>query len=105
MLRIMARAIVFNGTNFELVKKEVPKPRAGHVVVRITIRPLLYVDVLLHHQVFQALGKPIVPGYEGFGIVHSVLLITHFCTKLWKWHELFEDVDVYEVHGYGLHDW
>jgi NADPH:quinone reductase-like Zn-dependent oxidoreductase len=72
MLRIMARAIVFNGANFELVKKEVPKPRLGHVVVRITIRPILPADLYLHHQVFQENGKPIVPGYEGFGIVHSI---------------------------------
>ena len=75
----MARAIVFNGINFELVKKEAPKPRPGHVVVRITIRPLFHADVYFHHQAFQANGKPIVPGYEGFGIVHSVLLLTHFC--------------------------
>ena len=78
----MARAIVFNGTNFELVKKAVPKPRPGHVVVRITIRPLLHADLILLHYVFD--GKPIVPGYEGFGLVHSVLLLTHFCTKLLK---------------------
>ena len=76
----MARAIVFNGTNFELVKKEVPKPKPRHVVVRMTIRPLLYVDLFFNNRVFQATGKPIIPGYEGFGIVHSVFLLTHFCT-------------------------
>ena len=80
----MARAIVFNGTNFELVKKEVPNPRPRHVVVRITIRPLLYADLYLRQRIFQADGKPIVVGYEGFGIVHSVPLITHFCTKSLK---------------------
>ena len=74
----MARAIVFNGEKLELVTKAVPEPAPGHVVVRITIRPLLPVDLLFRDQVFQALGKPIVPGYEGFGIVHSVRLLTPF---------------------------
>ena len=74
----MARAIVYNGTKLELVQKEVPEPTPGHVVVQITIRPLLHVDLIRRHRVFQAIGKPIVPGYEGFGIVHSVSILTHF---------------------------
>ena len=74
----MARAIVFNGQKMELVTKEVPKPTPGHVVVRITIRPILIVDVALLDQVLKAIGKPIVPGWEGFGIVHSVRLFTPF---------------------------
>ena len=74
----MARAIVFNGQKLELVTKEVPKPTPGHVVVRITIRPLLIADVYFRDHILQAIGKPIVPGFEGFGIVHSVRLLTPF---------------------------
>jgi Zn-dependent alcohol dehydrogenase len=78
----MARAIVFNGTKLELVQKEVSKPTPGHVVVRITIRPLLHVDLFRRHSAFKAIGKPIVPGYEGFGIVHSVRILTHLALLL-----------------------
>ena len=74
----MARAIVFNGQKLELVTKEVPEPTPGHVVVRITIRPLFRTDLYFGHQVIKAVEKPIVLGYKGFRIIHSIILLTLF---------------------------
>ena len=70
----MARAIVYNhyGTNLKLMENEVPEPTHGHVVVQTTIRPVLPVDLYFSHQVFREVLQPIVLGYAGFEIVHSV---------------------------------
>ena len=101
----MARAIVFNGTNLELVQKEVPEPAPGHVVVRITIRPILYVDLIRHAHIFEAIGKPVVPGYEGFGIVHSVRILTHFCMNYWNSMNFWGCWFVWSSWLWVLHDW
>jgi hypothetical protein len=52
-----------------LVTKPVPKAEAGHVVVQITLRPVLPVDLM--HIRFGANGF-FTPGAEGVGIVHDV---------------------------------
>jgi hypothetical protein len=52
-----------------LVTKPVPKAEAGHVVVQITLRPVLLVD-LMH--IRHGANGFFTPGAEGFGIVHDV---------------------------------
>lgn len=77
----MAKGIVYKGDTktYELVTDlPVPEPEPGHVVVHITLRPLNIMDPNFAPIVYQQLGKPIVPGYEGFGIVHSVSQAQHY---------------------------
>ncbi|KAH9552104.1 hypothetical protein CY35_09G046200 [Sphagnum magellanicum] len=50
-----------------LVTKPVPKVKPGHVVVRITLRPVNPTDL-----VSISSNKLRIPGSEGFGIVHEV---------------------------------
>jgi NADPH:quinone reductase-like Zn-dependent oxidoreductase len=52
-----------------LVTKPVPKAEAGHVVVQITLRPILPFDLMC---IRQGANKVFTPGAEGFGIVHDV---------------------------------
>ncbi|CAK9278515.1 unnamed protein product [Sphagnum jensenii] len=52
-----------------LVTKPVPKAEAGHVVVQITLRPVLLVD-LMH--IRHGANGFFTPGAEGFGIVHDI---------------------------------
>ncbi|CAK9237096.1 unnamed protein product [Sphagnum troendelagicum] len=50
-----------------LVTKPVPKAEPGHVVVRITLRPVNPADL------FNISSNTLrIPGSEGFGIVHEV---------------------------------
>ncbi len=50
-----------------LVTKPVPKAEPGHVVVRITLRPVNPTDLLSIRS-----NTLRIPGSEGFGIVHEV---------------------------------
>ncbi len=50
-----------------LVTKPVPKAEPGHVVVRITLRPVNHSDLI-----FISSNRLRIPGSEGFGIVHEV---------------------------------
>ncbi len=50
-----------------LVTKPVPKAEPGHVVVRITLRPVNPADLFLISS-----NEMRIPGSEGFGIVHEV---------------------------------
>ncbi|KAH9552110.1 hypothetical protein CY35_09G046700 [Sphagnum magellanicum] len=50
-----------------LVTKPVPKAEPGHVVVRITLRPIHPIDLL-----YISSNRLRIPGSEGFGIVHEV---------------------------------
>ncbi|KAH9552949.1 hypothetical protein CY35_09G094600 [Sphagnum magellanicum] len=52
-----------------LVTKPVPKAEAGHVVVQITLRPILPCDLMF---IRQGAHGFFTPGTEGFGIVHDV---------------------------------
>jgi NADPH:quinone reductase-like Zn-dependent oxidoreductase len=52
-----------------LVTKPVPKAEAGHVVIQITLRPILPFDLMCIHQGANGL---FTPGAEGFGIVHDI---------------------------------
>jgi hypothetical protein len=56
-----------------LVTKPVPKAEPGHVVVRITLRPVHPADLLS----ISSNGMRI-PGFEGFGIVHEVMQASCF---------------------------
>jgi hypothetical protein len=56
-----------------LVTKPVPKAEAGHVVVQITLRPILPFDLMC---IRQGANGFFTPGAEGFGIVHDVRIIS-----------------------------
>jgi hypothetical protein len=56
-----------------LVTKPVPKAEPGHVVVRITLRPVNPTDLLSISS-----NSLRIPGSEGFGIVHEVKQASFF---------------------------
>jgi hypothetical protein len=68
-----------------LVTKPVPKAEPGHVVVRITLRPVNPGDLMS----IRSNSLPI-PGSEGFGIVHEVKQASFFssvsCNFVGKYH-------------------
>jgi hypothetical protein len=71
-----------------LVTKPVPKVKPGHVVVRITLRPVNPTDL-----VSISSNKLRIPGSEGFGIVHEVKQASCFssasCNFVGKYSGLF----------------
>ncbi len=56
-----------------LVTKPVPKAEPGHVVVRITLRPVNPTDLISISS-----NRLRIPGSEGFGIVHEVKQASFF---------------------------
>ncbi len=60
-----------------LVTKPVPKAEPGHVVVRITLRPVNPTDLLSISS-----NSLRIPGSEGFGIVHEVKQASCFSSVL-----------------------
>jgi hypothetical protein len=56
-----------------LVTKPVPKAEPGHVVVRITLRPVNPTDLLSISS-----NRLRIPGSEGFGIIHEVKQASFF---------------------------
>jgi NADPH:quinone reductase-like Zn-dependent oxidoreductase len=71
-----------------LVTKPVPKAEPGHVVVRITLRPVNPADLISISS--NTLRNP---GSEGFGIVHEVKEASSFssasCNFVGKYHRSF----------------
>ena len=77
----MHRAIVQDGFNNEepegtlkLVEIPIPDAEPGHIVVQIKLRPVNPTDLIAIRtgRIAQYTNQPIVPGSEGYGIIHKV---------------------------------
>jgi NADPH:quinone reductase-like Zn-dependent oxidoreductase len=81
-----------------LVTRPVPKAEPGHVVVRITLRPVNPTDLIsISSNTLRIPGvssnRLRIPGSEGFGIVHEVKQASSFssvsCNFVGKYHRSF----------------
>ena len=88
----MYKAIVQDGFNnkepestLKLVERPIPDAEPGHIVVQIKLRPINPVDLnsIRTGRFAQYTNQPIVPGSEGYGIIHKV----NFC-KIWNFQNL-----------------
>jgi D-arabinose 1-dehydrogenase-like Zn-dependent alcohol dehydrogenase len=60
------------GGDFEIVEREIPKPGAGHVLVKVQACGVCHSDVLTKEGAWPGIQYPRVPGHEVAGIIHEV---------------------------------
>src|SRR5882762_3799051 len=60
------------GANFEIVEREVPEPRAGHVRIKVQACGVCHSDVFTKEGLWPGIQFPRVPGHEVAGIVDEV---------------------------------
>src|SRR5499425_1976891 len=60
------------GADFELVEREIPQPRAGHVRIRVQACGVCHSDVVTKDGLFPGMSYPRVPGHEVVGMIDEV---------------------------------
>src|ERR1700723_4126282 len=60
------------GGDFEMVEREIPKPQAGHVRVKVQACGICHSDVLTKDGLWPGIQYPRVPGHEIAGIVDEL---------------------------------
>ena len=60
------------GGNFQIVEREIPKPGAGHVRIKVQACGVCHSDVLTKEGLWPGMQFPRVPGHEVAGIVDEV---------------------------------
>ena len=63
-------------STLKLVERSIPEADPGRVVVQIKLRPINPTDLVSIRtgRFARYADKPVVPGSEGFGIIHKVIL-------------------------------
>ena len=60
------------GADFEIVEREIPKPGAGHVRIRVQACGVCHSDMLTKEGAWPGIQYPRVPGHEVAGIIDEV---------------------------------
>ena len=60
------------GGKFEIVEREIPKPGAGQVLIKVQACGVCHSDVLTKEGLWPGIQYPRVPGHEVAGIIHEV---------------------------------
>src|SRR5499433_282916 len=60
------------GADFELVEREIPQPRAGHVRIRVQACGVCHSDVVTKDGLLPGMSYPRVPGHEVVGVIDEV---------------------------------
>ena len=60
------------GADFEIVEREIPKPGAGHVRIKVQACGVCHSDVLTKEGGLPGIEYPRVPGHEVVGVVDEV---------------------------------
>jgi D-arabinose 1-dehydrogenase-like Zn-dependent alcohol dehydrogenase len=60
------------GGDFEIVEREIPKPGAGHVLIKVQACGICHSDVLTKEGAWPGIQYPRVPGHEVAGIIHEL---------------------------------
>ena len=60
------------GGEFEIVEREIPKPGAGHVLIKVQACGVCHSDVLTKEGAWPGIQYPRVPGHEVAGIIHEL---------------------------------
>ena len=60
------------GADFQIVEREIPKPGAGHVRIKVQACGVCHSDVLTKEGAWPGIQYPRVPGHEVAGIIDEV---------------------------------
>src|SRR5467141_2808130 len=60
------------GGDFEIVEREIPKPGAGHVLIRVQACGVCHSDVLSKEGLWPGIVYPRVPGHEIAGVIDEI---------------------------------
>ncbi len=60
------------GGDFEIVEREIPKPGAGHVLIKVRACGICHSDVLTKEGLWPGIQHPRVPGHEVAGIIDEL---------------------------------
>jgi D-arabinose 1-dehydrogenase-like Zn-dependent alcohol dehydrogenase len=60
------------GADFQIVEREIPKPGAGHVLIKVQACGVCHSDVVTKEGLFPGIQYPRVPGHEVAGVVDEV---------------------------------
>ena len=60
------------GADFEIVEREIPKPGAGHVLIKVQACGVCHSDVLTKEGAWPGIQYPRVPGHEVAGIIEEL---------------------------------
>jgi D-arabinose 1-dehydrogenase-like Zn-dependent alcohol dehydrogenase len=69
----MKAAQIFKpGGDFEIVEREIPKPAAGHVLIKVLACGVCHSDVLTKEGLWPGIQFPRVPGHEVAGVIEEL---------------------------------
>jgi len=60
------------GGDFEIVEREIPRPGAGHVRIRVQACGVCHSDMLTKEGLWPGIEYPRVPGHEGAGTIDEL---------------------------------
>src|SRR5712691_2301548 len=60
------------GGDFEIVEREIPKPGAGHVLIKVQACDVCHSDMLVKEGLWPGIQYPRVPGHEVAGIIDEL---------------------------------
>src|ERR1700739_4093252 len=60
------------GADFQIVEREIPKPGAGHVLIKVQACGVCHSDVLTKEGAWPGIQYPRVPGHEVAGIIDEL---------------------------------
>src|SRR5277367_1843423 len=60
------------GGDFEIVEREIPKPGAGHVLIKVLACGVCHSDVLTKEGLWPGIQYPRVPGHEVAGVIEEL---------------------------------
>jgi D-arabinose 1-dehydrogenase-like Zn-dependent alcohol dehydrogenase len=69
---MMAAQISKAGGDFEIVEREIPKPGAGHVLIKVLACGVCHSDVLTKEGLWPGIQFPRVPGHEVAGVIEEL---------------------------------
>ena len=72
MAKMKAVQVPKPGGDFEIVEREVPQPRPGHVRIRVQACGVCHSDVLTKEGLFPGISYPRVPGHEVAGVIDEL---------------------------------
>jgi len=72
MAPMKAAQISKAGGDFEIVDREIPKPSAGHVLIKVQACGVCHSDVLTKEGAWPGIQYPRVPGHEIAGVIHEL---------------------------------
>jgi len=64
------------GGDFELVRREIPSPREGEILIKVEACGICHGDAIVKNGTFPNIGYPRIPGHEVIGTVAGLGSLT-----------------------------